>query len=384
MEYSFAQILMPLFGLDEMVRVRVYLKDKHAFDILPSIRSNRQMSLKTPTGNIYMTDFSKNKTDVFHAPIKQVIQKYFPNATEWLDAKPEDFRFVSLEPKPNTHWLDDDKVEEKSVLRPLWLYGDEPKYPDNHKKLEEYLEGERTRMPTVMNSLFHDGIMYASLRAALPHSWRKTFKMNLWSPVKNTSNAVFLSSGAIYDYSKQKVLAPSLDDWLRQFLDLSAETPITLQHYLDHICINNISLQYWINKIDLNKSKTMERKLSQQYWKDMMLNLKSQMPFCNEDYYIKKRPLRQIEIMAVYPNRMEEYVLDSCGFRRNFPMAPIKNQNETWDKEQRDIRNKWYAPLSVEELDTLLATPDVKWYARSNNSRYIRKSPHERVKPVLP
>lgn len=383
MEYSFAQILMPLFELDEMVRVRVYLKDKHAFDILPSIRANRQMSLKTPTGSVYMTDFNKNKTDVFHAPIKDVLKHYFPKATEWLEAKPEDFRFVSLKPKPNTHYLDDDKVEEKSVLRPFWLYGEEPKYPENLEKLEGYLEGDRTRMSTIMNSLFYDGLMCASIRAALPHSWRKTFKMNLWSSAKKTSNAVFMASGAIYDYRNEKVLAASLDDWLRQFLDLPADIPITLQHYLDHICINNISLQYWINKINLKKSKTMERKLSQQYWKKMMLNLKSQMPFLNDDYFMKNKPLFQIDLMAVYPDRMEMYVLDDNGFRRNFAKAPIK-KNDVWNDEQRDARNKWYAPLSVEELETLFATPDVKWYARSTSSRFYRSSPPEPVMPVLP
>ena len=79
--------------------------------------------------------------------------------------------------------------------------------------------------------------------------YRRKVSFRLYDGEKVSSSFVLMTNGAVFEYGKQKILATSLDAYMRMFLELPEDIEITWQQYVDHILLANISLRIYLKAL---------------------------------------------------------------------------------------------------------------------------------------
>jgi hypothetical protein len=303
------------------------------------------------------------------SPISDVLQKSF--CVDPTTVKLEDFQVVEL-------------LHEKDARDP---YGYTPKYaegavvPIDWSKpwvvpgqtgsvLEELVGGDRKKVPIVIKKAMQMLPWTPYAKMTRRGSYRPSSSIQLKTNQKPFSpRCVIMNSGAIYDYNDEKVVAASLDDWLREYLDLPPTEEIPWTAYLNHILIQHISVGTVLayKPIESTDMTEMENKM---YWKSVGAKIRAAMPFLNATAY-ERRYFRTgtLVLMAFnkITNQMESYELLDYGFRRTFSEKPKQDftyGTPEYEAQQKEVA-EWRRHLALETVKELAASsPDRLWFAQ--------------------
>jgi hypothetical protein len=228
--------------------------------------------------------------------------------------------------------------------------------------LRTVCEDDKKNLPAVFGELLA-GVPYSqisNLRMARAYKINKAIQ--LCAPGKTmTQKCVFLKNGAIYDYNDEKVVAESLESWLKEYLGIGTE--VTWETIYDHVLLGGAGLPTMFAGIPLKKEKLELRKMKEQ-WKQIDSKIRDAMPFLNGGNNRHRYRNGTIQLVAFMKSTgtMETYSLDNYGPKRNFEQVPLPNGQLT--SEQLQVRQERCRPLTLEAFKLLASNPDSLWFAQ--------------------